>query len=304
MKKKLAEAEERIKKYEHFAKDNNSKLIASEEKVIELAEELARRLTVEQETAEWIEGVENNLSSKEQELLATRENLVRKAKELDKEKYGILDVMELSMKYIKELELAISEEKENSKELERQLDDERSRVSQMVEEMKATRTLEKEGQGAPNESVKVKEMEERMASCEKSREMEASRVKQLQTELEDSRRKFAEELNQQRSSHVDEMRKLNEETFRVSGAASSESDELKLRLTSRVITLQSDISELKASHHQELEKVRAQHKKELENARREAILESSVKEVIPERGEEMDSRVMELEAELKQMTER
>lgn len=302
LRKKLTEAEERIKNYEDFAKDKNSRLIESEEKVIELAEELARRLTVEQETAEWIEGVESTLSVREGELITTRENLVRKAKELDKEKYGILDVMELSMKYIKELELAISDEKETSKELERQLDDERSRVRLMVDEMKNAKTLE--SHEALNESVKVEEMEERLASCERSREMEASRVKQLQTELEDSKRRFAEELSMERDSHVDEMRKWNEETLQVSGAASSEGDELKLRLTSRVITLQSDISELKASHHQELEKIRAQYKKELENARREAILENSVKEVIPEGGEEMNSRVLELETELKEMTDR
>lgn len=302
LKKKLTDAEERIKKYEDFAKDKNLKLIESEEKVIELAEELARRLTVEQETAEWIEGVESNLSVREEELIKTRENLILKAKQLDEEKCGILDVMELSMKYIKELELAISEEKGNSKELERQLDDERMRVSQVVEEMKETKALE--GQDAVNESVKVEEMVERLASCEKRREIEATRVKQLQTELEDSKRKFAEELIVERNLHGDELRKLNEETLQVSGAATSEDDELKLRLTSRVITLQSDISELKASHQQEMEKIRAQHKKELENARREAILENSVKEVIPESGVEMDSRVSELETELKEMTER
>lgn len=302
LKKKLTDAEERIKKYEDFAKDKNLKLIESEEKVIELAEELARRLTVEQETAEWIEGVESNLSVREEELVKTRENLILKAKQLDEEKCGILDVMELSMKYIKELELAISEEKGNSKELERQLDDERMRVSQVVEEMKETKALE--GQDAVNESVKVEEMVERLASCEKRREIEATRVKQLQTELEDSKRKFAEELIVERNLHGDELRKLNEETLQVSGAATSEDDELKLRLTSRVITLQSDISELKASHQQEMEKIRVQHKKELENARREAILENSVKEVIPESGVEMDSRVSELETELKEMTER
>lgn len=79
---------------------------------------------------------------------------------------------------------------------------------------------------------------------------------------------------------------------------------LRLRLTSRVITLQSDISELKASHHVEVEKMRAQHKNELEKARREAILDSSVKESITEDNADMESRVMELESDLKQMADR
>lgn len=304
LKKKLTEAEERISRYENFAKDNNSKLIASEEKVIELAEELARRLTIEQETAEWMEGVESNLSSREEELIITRENLVHKAKELDKEKNGILEVMELSVKYIKELEIAIMDEKENSKELEGQLDDERQRVRQVIEEMKAAKTLQSTGEGGDNDVIKVGQIEERLEVCERSREKEATRIKELQTELEDSKRKFVEELNQERSSHDDEIRKLNEETLKVSGAAGSEADELRLRLTSRVITLQSDISELKASHYQEIERIRGQHKKDLEKARREAILESSVKEVITEGNVDMDSRVMELETELQKMTER
>lgn len=301
VRKKLTEAEEKIKKYEDFAKDKNSKLIASEEKVIELAEELARRLAVEQETAEWIEGVENNLTQREKELNVTRESLVNKAKDLDKEKYSILDVMELSMRYIKELELAVGEERENAKELERQLDDERARVTQMVQEMKSVESEGNKNQDALNDNASV---EERLSSCEIRRELESTRVKQLQTELEDSKRKFAEELSSERDSHVNEMRKLNEEALQVSGAANSEADELKLRLTSRVITLQSDISELKAAHHQELEKLRAQHKKELENARREAILETSAREVIRETDEDMVARVKEVEDEMKEMTER
>lgn len=68
---------------------------------------------------EWIEGVENNFILREKELNIIWESLVNKVKELDKEKYSILDVMELFMKYIKELELVIGEEKENFKELER-----------------------------------------------------------------------------------------------------------------------------------------------------------------------------------------
>lgn len=44
--------------------------------------------------------------------------MVNKVKDLDKEKYSILDVMELFMRYIKELELVVGEERENVKEFE------------------------------------------------------------------------------------------------------------------------------------------------------------------------------------------
>ena len=300
LRKKLTQAEEQIKKYESFAKDNNSKLIASEEKVIELAEELAKRLTVEKETAEWIEGVESNLSTREEELLVTRENLVHKAKELDKEKNGILEVMELSVKYIKELEIAVMEERENSKELERQLDDERLRVRQVVEEMKTVKALQRSEGGADIKAVNADKIEQRLREvCERDREGE---TESRQTELEDSKQKFVEELKREGISHDGE--KLNKDLLKVSGTTSSEAEELRLRLTSRVITLQSDISELKASHHVEVEKIRAQHKNELEKARREAILDSSVKESITEGNADMESRVMELESDLKQMAER
>ena len=300
LRKKLTQAEEQIKKYESFAKDNNSKLIASEEKVIELAEELAKRLTVEKETAEWIEGVESNLSTREEELLVTRENLVHKAKELDKEKNGILEVMELSVKYIKELEIAVMEERENSKELERQLDDERLRVRQVVEEMKTVKALQRSEGGAYIKGVNADKIEQRLAVGERNREGETD---SRQTELEDSKQKFIrEELKREASSHDGE--KLNKDLLEVSGTASLEAEELRLRLTSRVITLQSDISELKASHHVEVEKMRAQHKNELEKARREAILDSSVKESITEDNADMESRVMELESDLKQLADR
>lgn len=46
------------------------------------------------------------------------ESLVNKVKDLDKEKYSILDVMELFMRYIKELELVVGEERVNVKEFE------------------------------------------------------------------------------------------------------------------------------------------------------------------------------------------
>lgn len=44
--------------------------------------------------------------------------MVNKVKDLDKEKYSILDVMELFMRYIKELELVVGEERVNVKEFE------------------------------------------------------------------------------------------------------------------------------------------------------------------------------------------
>lgn len=47
MKRKFIEVEEWIRKYEDFVKDKNLKFIVSEEKVIELVEELVRRLIVE-----------------------------------------------------------------------------------------------------------------------------------------------------------------------------------------------------------------------------------------------------------------
>lgn len=73
---------------------------------------------------EWMEGVESNFLFREEELIIICENLVYKVKEFDKEKNGILEVMELFVKYIKEFEIVIMDEKENLKEFEGQLDDE------------------------------------------------------------------------------------------------------------------------------------------------------------------------------------
>ena len=184
------------------------------------------------------------------------------------------------------------------------MDDERLRVRQVVEEMKTVKALQRIDGGANIKAVNADKIEQRLAVCERDREGEKdSRQADLQTELEDSKQKFVrEELKQEGTSHDGE--KLNEDLLEVSGTTSSEAEALRLRLTSRVITLQSDISELKASHHIEIEKIRAQHKKQLEKARREAIFDSSVKESITEGNADMEPRVMELESDLKQMAER
>lgn len=65
-----------------------------------------------------MEGVESNFLFREEELIIICENLVYKVKEFDKEKNGILEVMELFVKYIKEFEIVIMDEKENLKEFE------------------------------------------------------------------------------------------------------------------------------------------------------------------------------------------
>lgn len=279
--------------YQKLFAEKTTELINSENKVVELAEELDKRLKLEQETTEWIEGVEANLSKTESQLVNARTTLLEKSQELEREKCNILDLVELSRKYIRELEVSLATEK--------------SKVEQLQAE--STKEAPMDSKDSPDGSrwlqeASVKEISDKLSSCEKERDAYKTKAGELRKELEDTKHQLKEKLDSVEKAHQKDMKKLNEETLKVSGAAKTEGDELRLRLTSRVITLQSDISELKAAHQTVIEKLKARHKKELEHARREAILEHSMKQSFNESAEDLNTSMVEMENEMKNMVSR
>ncbi|XP_032234491.2 COP1-interactive protein 1 isoform X3 [Nematostella vectensis] len=278
------EVKRKAEELEKSLNDKNLKLAASEEKVIELAEELAKRLKLEQETAEWIEGVEGNMERTERDLSSAKSALLEKAKELEDEKGRILDIVELSRKYVSKLETSLAEEKTQKEELEKRLADSGTDAT---------------------DGPRIQELMARLLCSERERDAERRRAQDLQRDLDATRVKMREELESAQQSHQRDMEKLSNDTLQVSGAAKTQGDELRLRLTSRVITLQSDISELKAAHHAAIEKLKARHKKELEDARREAILETSMRQAIAEEpSEELSATMSDMENDMKDMVER
>lgn len=88
----------------------------------------------------------------------------------------------------------------------------------------------------------------RCSACEK-RESESSGLLQ---DLEDAKANHRKELDRLQQSMDSESQTLK-----------SQADEMKLKLTSKVILLQSDISELNSKHDQDLNKVNEQHRKEV-----------------------------------------
>ena len=328
LEKKLSNSEDKNKNTEQLLDDSSKLLLSSEEKVVELAEELAQRLKLEEDLSSWIEGVENNLSRTESELCKTKEVLLVKAQDLDNEKTSMLDMVNLSTKYIHDLEVSLAEERKKCKGLEDSLAEEKLKAKEELEQLKyeLEKQLEHENrkyeelencyeeekiisrtkfeQLIQADSVQIEEMQDKLALSEREQKLQASQMTRLQTELDEVKKRLSQELEDERKYHQKEMKKISDDTFRVSGAANTEVDELKLRLTSRVITLQSDISELKDAHQKEVEKLRTQHKKEVANARKEAILECSVREIISEESEDMSERLRELDRETRDMRKR
>ncbi|KAK3728583.1 hypothetical protein QZH41_011672 [Actinostola sp. cb2023] len=285
--------------YHKLLDEKTSELMDSENKVVELAEELDKRLTFEQETAEWIEGVEANLGKTEAQLVNARSTLLAKSQELEREKCNILDLVELSRKYIKELEVSLAAEKARVEELEASL-----KESANVTDEETAAQLKDSTDGIRLLETSLKDITDKLSSCEKHRDSHKARVRELTKELEETKQQLNERLDTAEKAHQKDMKKLSEETLKVSGAAKTEGDELRLRLTSRVITLQSDISELKAAHQTVIEKLKVRHKRELENARREAILENSMRQPIMESAEDVNASVVEMENEMKRMVGR
>lgn len=74
---------------------------------------------------------------------------------------------------------------------------------------------------------------------------------------------LAQELEEAKESYRKELERLQESMKSESQTLKSQADETKLKLTSKVILLQSDISELKAKHEQELKQVNDQHEQEV-----------------------------------------
>ena len=88
----------------------------------------------------------------------------------------------------------------------------------------------------------------RCSACEKRRDENTSLV---------------EDLEEARLNHRKELDRLQESMNNESHTLKSHAEEIKLKLTSKVILLQSDISELNAKHEQGLGRVKEQHTKEV-----------------------------------------
>ena len=296
LERKLADAVDKIEEYEVDIQKNNCKLQASDEKVVELAEELARRLREEGETVQWIEEVESSLKRREVELSEARQVMSSKAQELDQEKVNVLDRVQLSTAYTKELESALGEERNTVRALEQKLLTEERKVSELQAKLEVSST------DRPDGNRRTEELRDRLLASERQLEIQTAQIAALRRELQEQETEFNRRLDIERHAFDTEVRKMNEDALRISGAASTEADELKLRLTSRVITLQSDISELKAAHQQEIEGLRVHYRK-LEQDRNEALLESSAhSSLAPD--DAANSSIMEWEADMKSMVER
>jgi chromosome segregation ATPase len=109
--------------------------------------------------------------------------------------------------------------------------------------------------------------EEREKSCSLEQTLQAQQTSVRRCSACEKRRNenasLVENLEEASVNHRKELDRLKESMNSESQTLKSQAEEVKLKLTSKVILLQSDISELNAKHERELGQVHEQHKKEV-----------------------------------------
>jgi chromosome segregation ATPase len=111
----------------------------------------------------------------------------------------------------------------------------------------------------------LREEKEKSCSLEQSLQTQQSTARRcsLCERRKNESSSLAQDLEDVKVYHRKEMDRLQESMNNESQALKSQAEEMKLKLTSKVILLQSDVSELNAKHEQELGQVNEQHKKEV-----------------------------------------
>ena len=122
-------------------------------------------------------------------------------------------------------------------------------LGKRVEVLSSSLTEEKEKFRVMEQDLQAKEVSTRRCSgCERKKNETTS----LAQDLEDAKANHRKEMERMKDS-------INSEAETLKNSA----EEMKLKLTSKVILLQSDISELKAKQEQEMAQVNEKHKKEV-----------------------------------------
>lgn len=209
--------------YEKQVKDLGKRLLDSEEKVIELAEELEQQNNTEDDYISKYNTLVVRIEDLQTQIMESQESLQSKADELERERKNVINLVEVTSAYIKELEGSLAESK--------------------------------------------------------------GKVQELQNVIELNR--GGDRPQPEGSAGVQEDEDANK------GTAPSEQ-----KLTAKILMLQSDISELKASHQNELERVRAEAQKEVDSLRRRSFSAG-----VSEESEDLVMQVQKLEEELQKQQE-
>ena len=221
-----------IDKYKHLCsnfqcqlKALSEKFISSEKQVIKLASELEQHTNNENEYLTKYENIEKRMEEIQQQLHESHDSLVHKSEELEKERKSVINLVEVTSDYIKELETSLSESKSK------------------VQELQKIVQLNKENDRSPPDGSSEETIDET-----------------------------------KRRSESDDSEDVNT---------------VRKKLTAKIMVLQSDISELKSSHSQEIKQLAEDSKKQLEQLRNR--ISSSA---FSEESEELVATIETLEKEL------
>lgn len=237
---------------------NEDSVNARAGQINELETKLASSLT------ELVE-MKRKLSESEEKVISLDQELKRRLK-LEEEAVGLAKVAEKNLTEGQE-NFILSRQTDLSKA--QLLDQENETVVDAVKLMRGhIKNLES---SLMAEKIKVKDLEERLSreNSFASHACTTSVKKGLHNEH------FKRELEEMKRVHHEELEKLKESRANETQALGCHVEEIRLKLTSKVILLQSDISELKSKHERELAQINEIHKQELEELRRSDSLTSS-----------------------------
>ncbi|XP_028413126.1 rootletin-like [Dendronephthya gigantea] len=161
-------------------------------------------------------------------------------------------------------------------------------LGKRVEVLSSSLREEKEKCRVLEQDLQAKEVPTRRCSICERRKNETTSLAQ---DLEDVKANHRKELERMQNS-------MNSEAHTLKNTA----EEMKLKLTSKVILLQSDISELKSKQEQEMAQVNEQHKKEVESWREN--LDNKVDELFQQHKQDAELSRENHQQKLNQLTER
>ena len=256
----------------------------------------------ENERAEKVNGLEMKVKNSKKETRELRKKLCdseEKVLSLSEELQSRLKAEEETLGWVEGVERNLTETQNNllvSRQMiltkAEELNEEKSNIVETVEQLgNHVTTLES---SLNTEKNKVTALVRQLAQAN---DPSSTKCTACDEKLAETAR-VARELEDTRQVHREELEKLRESTTSETQALKCQTEEIRLKLTSRVILLQSDISELNAKHEQAAARDKAIHKEEIESLRTESNSLRSSDETTSLR-----ERIGQLEEELKEERE-
>jgi len=315
--------------------ESSRKYLESEQKVIDLSQELESRIGMEKDLKEEIIAIQSKIEAMRKQLGESQESLQFKSLELEKERNNISHLVDVTSAYIKELENSLTESRGKIDELESVVEEARNNNGQRMppdgisgkdreDSLSDTSDLEsgandkdfeieRERLNAENERLKAKlsSLESELAGTKTSVELDRQNLVELNqiptTDNEQDRPVSDNEDGSEQSNDVLEADPL--ESLKGEGNKKLiEYSNFDLRqLQERIVKLESELVETNRSHKEAMKlkddsfsKLMEEHKEEMERTISETVKALSGS-ISSQSNYELEDKIRELEKEIEEM---